>query len=72
MDDILIVTKKSLELHKQKLQTVLTKLDKKDLAKSLDKCKVACKQVAWLRYTIISESIIPLFKKQVRLKNYHH
>ena len=72
LDDILIVTKKSLELHIQKLQTVLTKLDEKDLAKSLDKCKIACKQVAWIRYTINSESTIPLFKKQVRLKIYHH
>ena len=45
LDDILIVTKGTLETHRQKLQTVLTQLDEENLAISLDKCKFACKQV---------------------------
>ena len=45
LDDILIVMKGTLETHRQKLQTVLTKLDEENLAVSLDKCKFACKQV---------------------------
>ena len=32
LDDILVVTKWSVVLHRQKLQAVLTKLDKKNLA----------------------------------------
>ena len=47
LDHILIVTKGSLELHRQKLHSVLEKLDEENLAISLDKCKFACKQVEW-------------------------
>ena len=63
LDDILIVTKRSFELHNQKLQAVLTKLDKGNLAKSLNKCKFALKQVEWSGYTINSEGTKPLIKK---------
>ena len=62
-DYILIVTKRTLETHRQKLQTVLTKLDEENLAILLDKCKFACKQVEWLDYTINSEGTKPLIKK---------
>ena len=63
LDDILIVTIGTLETHRQKLQTVLTKLDEENLAISLDKCRIACKQVEWLGYTINSEGTKPLIKK---------
>ena len=63
LDDILIVTKRSLDLHKQKLQTVLKKLDEENLAISLDKCKFACKQVEWLGSNINSEGTKPLMRK---------
>ena len=63
LDDILILTKRTLETHRQKFQTVLTKLDEENLAISLDKCKFACKQVEWLGYTINSEETKPLIKK---------
>ena len=43
LDDILIVTKGTLKTHRQKLQTVLKKLDEENLAISIDKCKFACK-----------------------------
>ena len=52
LDDILFVKKGSLDTHKQKLQSVLKKLDKENLAISLDKCKFACKQVEWLEFTV--------------------
>ena len=63
LDDILIVMKGTIETNRQKLQTVLTKLDEENLAMSLDKCKFACKQVEWLRFTINSEGTKPLIKK---------
>ena len=63
LDDILIVTKGTIETHRQKLQTVLTKLDEENLAISLDKCKFACKQVEWLGFTINSEGTKPLIQK---------
>ena len=50
LDDILIVAKVSLELHKETLNTVLQKLDEENLAISLDKCKFACKQFGWRGY----------------------
>ena len=43
LDDILIVTKGSTELHQQKLKAVLDKLDEEKLAILLEKCKFACK-----------------------------
>ena len=56
LDDILIVTKGSIELHRQKLQSVLTKLNEENLAISLDKCKIACKPVEWLAYIVNSQA----------------
>ena len=63
LDDILIVTKRTIETHRQKLQTVLTKLDEENLTIFLDKCKFACKQVDWLGFNINSEGTKPLTKK---------
>ena len=63
LDDILIITKGSLDTHKQKLQSVLRKLDEENLAISLDKCKFACNQVEWLGFTVNSEGTKPLVKK---------
>ena len=45
LHDILTVTKGSVELDQQKLQTVLKILDDENLAISLDNFKFACKQV---------------------------
>ena len=63
LDDILIATKRSLDTHKQKLQSVLKKQDEENLAISLDKCEFACKQVEWLGFTVNSEGTKPLVKK---------
>ena len=63
LDDILIVTKGSLDTHKQKLQSVLKKLDDENLEISLDKCKFACKQVEWLGFNVNSEGTKPLVRK---------
>ena len=63
LDDNLIITKGTLESHRQKLQTVQTKLNEENLAILLDHCKFACKQVEWLGYTINSEGTKPLIRK---------
>ena len=63
LDDTLIVTEGPIETHRQKLQTVLTKLDEVNLAISLDKCKFACKKVEWLGFNINSEGTKPPTKK---------
>ena len=63
LDDILIVTKGTIETHRQKIQTALTKLDKENLAIFLDKRKFTCKQIEWLGFDINSEATKPLTKK---------
>ena len=63
LDDILIVTKGSIDTHKQQPQTILEGLDGENLAISLDKCKCACIQVEWLGYTVNSEGTTPLIRK---------
>ena len=57
------MTKGSINIHKQKLQPILEKLDGENLTISLDKWKFACKQVEWLGYTINSEGTTPLIRK---------
>ena len=71
LDDILIVTEGTIETHRQKLQTMLTKLDEENLAISLDKCKFACKQIEWLVSTSAVKEPNHLQRKLKRLNNYH-
>ena len=60
LDDLLIVSKK---VHKNTLQKVIQKLDEKNLAFSIEKCKFACKEVERLGYSINSEGTTPLIRK---------
>ena len=63
LDDLLSVTKVSIDIHKQKLQMILERLDSESLAISLDKCNFACKKDEWLGYTINSEGTTSLIRK---------
>ena len=54
LDYILVIKKDTVELHKEKIQTVLTKLDEEKIPLFFDNCKFACKQVEWLGYKINS------------------
>ena len=72
LDDILMVTKGSLDTHKQKLQSGLKNRDEENLAITLDKYKLACKQVEWLGFTVNSEGTKPLVKSLRLLKNHRH
>ena len=60
LDDVLIVKKISVELHRQNLQAILTKIDEENLGISLDKFKYTCKQVELLGFNINSEGTKPL------------
>ena len=55
LDDILIVAKCSKEDHREHVHKVLTKLNDKNLAITIEKGKFACEQVEWLRYSMKSE-----------------
>ena len=63
LDEILILTKGSTELHQQNLKAVLERIDEENLAISLEKCKFLCKQIEWLGFNITSEGTTPLIKK---------
>ena len=68
LDDIVIVTKETVESQRQKPQTVLTELGEENLAISFDKCKYACKQTEWLCFNLNREGSKPLIKKTEAIK----
>ena len=68
LDDILIVTKSSLEIHKNTWQKVLQKLDEENIAITIDKETFACKQIEWLGYSRDSEGTTPLKKTEATEK----
>ena len=61
--DILIFTKGSVDVHRNTLQKVLQNVDEENLAISIDKSKIACKQFLWLGYHIDSEGTTTFTKK---------
>ena len=66
LDDILIITKGTVEKHKDTLEKFIHKLDEENLAISLDKCKCACKQIEWLGFHIDSKKTTPFIKENTR------
>ena len=65
LDDIIIITKGSLSDHEKELDKVLTRLDKENLAISLQKCEFAVTEITWLGYKINADGIIPTKRKTV-------
>ena len=72
LEDILIITKGSVEKHKGTLEKLLHKLDEKNLAISLDKSKFVCKQIEWREFHIDSERLPPYQEKQTLSKSFPH
>ena len=62
-DDIIIITKGSLDSHEKEIMKVLSRLDKENLAISLHKCEFAQTEITWLGYRISPNGIIPTEKK---------
>ena len=50
LDDILIITKGTLNDHESDIDTVLSRLDKENLAIKLENCEFAKPTITWLRY----------------------
>ena len=63
LDYIIIITKGSLINHEKELDKVLARLDKENLAISLDKCEFAVTETTWLGYKINPDGIIPTKQK---------
>ena len=63
LDDILIITKGSLNDHEHEIDKVLKLLDKENLAIKLQKCEFAKTNLVWLGFKIHPSGIIPTNKK---------
>ena len=66
LDDIKIITKGSLTDHKTELNKVLTRLDKENLAISLNKCEFAVTEITWLGFKINPIELIPTKHKTIK------
>ena len=58
LDDILIITKGSLNQHEQEIDKVLNLIDNKNLVKNLQKCEFAKPNFIWLGFKIHPNGII--------------
>ena len=52
LDDILIITKGTLEEHEKEIDKILHRLNEENLAIILQKCKIAKEEIIWLGFTI--------------------
>ena len=59
LDDILIITKGTLEEHEKELDKILHRLNDKNLAISLQKCEIAKEEVTWLGFIITQPGVNP-------------
>ena len=63
LDDILIISKGTLQEHEQELDKILHKLDAEGLSISLQKSEFAKNKIEWLGFTITPSRITPLVTK---------
>ena len=74
LDDILIISKGTLEEHEKKLDKVLQRLNEENLAISIQKCEFAKEKITWLGFIITPHGVTPTKQKchAIRnLENYH-
>ena len=57
LDDILIITKATLDEHEKELDKIFHRLNEENLAINLQKCKFAKEQILWLGFTITSYGV---------------
>ena len=63
LDDIIIITKGTIEKHENEIDKALKRLDQANLAISLHKCEFGLTEIIWLGYKINSEGINPTKRK---------
>ena len=63
LDDIIIITRGSIDDHEKGIMKALSRLDKENLAISLHKCEFAQTDIVWLGYKTSPYGIIPTEKK---------
>ena len=63
LDDILIVTKGSIEKHFEVVKQVLKRLDNAKVQLKWEKCKFAAEETNWLGYKLSQTGIKPISSK---------
>ena len=63
LDDILVITKRSIRDHEKELDKILKRLDNEGLAINLQKCEFAKNIIEWLGFTKTPSGITPLVTK---------
>ena len=63
LDDILIVTKGTLEDHEKELDKIMQRLNNENLAINLQKCKFVKEQITWLGFVVTPNGVTPTKQK---------
>ena len=72
MDDILVITKGSLNEHENEIDKILEKLDKENLAINLQKCEFIKTTFEWLGFKISHQGTALLITKTEAIKKLEH
>ena len=59
LEDIIIITKGTIEKHEEEIDKTLNRLNEENLAISLYKCEFGLNEIIWLGYKINAEGIKP-------------
>ena len=63
LDDILIITKGTLDEHENEIDKILYRLNEENLAINLQKCEFARENIVWLGFTITPNGVTPTQEK---------
>ena len=63
LDDIIVITKGTIEKHEKEIDKTLNRLNEENLAIILHKCKFGLNEITWLDYKINAEGIKPTKRK---------
>ena len=63
LDDIIVITKGTIEKHEKEIDKTLNRLNEENLAISLHKCEFGLNEITWLVYKINAEGIKPTKRK---------
>ena len=69
LNDILIITKGTLDEHEKEIDKIIHRLNEENLAISLQKCELAEEEIIWLGFTITPNGVTPTKQKCDTIKD---